>query len=113
MAQSDLGFRYFKGQGVPQDYAEAVRWYRKAAEKGDAKAQYGLGFMYREGQGVPQDYAEAVRWYRKAADQGDAKAQRALGFTKTGWNAGKKMQYLSFLMVLLGGLWFSIDFLLP
>jgi TPR repeat protein len=113
MAQSYLGFSYFKGQGVPQDYAEAVRWYRKAAEQGDAKAQYGLGFMYREGQGVQRDDAEAVRWYRKAADQGDAMAQRALGFTKTGWNVGRKMRYLSFLIVFLGGLWFSIDFLLP
>src|SRR5205807_420797 len=80
---------------------------------GDAKAQYGLGFMYREGRGVPRDDAEAVRWYRKAAEQGDAMAQHALGFTKTGWNVGRKMRYLSFLIVFLGGLWFSIDFLLP
>ena len=45
------------GQGVPQDYAEAVTWYRKAAEQGDADAQYNLGVMYAKGQGVPQDYA--------------------------------------------------------
>ncbi len=54
-------------------------WYRKAAEQGDAEAQYNLGFMYGYGKGVSQDYAEAVKWYRKAAEQGYAKAQLSLG----------------------------------
>jgi TPR repeat protein len=70
---------YGKGQGVPQDYAEAVRWYRKATDQGNADAEGNLGVMYDEGQGVPQDYAEAVRWCRKAADQGNAGAQSNLG----------------------------------
>ena len=70
---------YDNGQGVPQDYAAAVSWYRKAADQGDADAQYNLGVMYDNGQGVPQDYAAAVSWYRKAADQGDADAQYNLG----------------------------------
>ena len=65
---------------MPQDYAEAVRWYRKAADQGNADAQFSLGYMYDNGQGVPQDYAEAARWYRKAADQGDADAQFNLGY---------------------------------
>ena len=34
---------YDNGEGVPQDYAEAVKWYRLAAEQGDARAQYNLG----------------------------------------------------------------------
>ena len=55
------------------------KWYRKAADQGDAAAQSNLGVMYANGQGVPQDYAEAVQWYRKAADQGDADAQNNLG----------------------------------
>ena len=71
---------YDRGQGVPQNYAEAVKWYRKAADQGEALAQSTLGFMYAKGQGVPQNYAEAVRWFRKAADQGNARAQRNLGF---------------------------------
>jgi TPR repeat protein len=66
---------YEQGQGVPQDYAEAVRWYRKAADQGHAGAQLFLGLMYDRGQGVPQDYAEAVHWFCKAADQGRALAQ--------------------------------------
>jgi TPR repeat protein len=40
------------GLGVPQDYTEATKWYRKAAEQGDAKAQYNLGYMYNDGCGV-------------------------------------------------------------
>ncbi len=35
-AQLRLGIMYAKGTGVPQDFAEAVNWYRLAAEKGDA-----------------------------------------------------------------------------
>ncbi len=62
------------------DYAEAVKWYRKSADQGNALAQLNLGFMYNEGQGVPQDYAEAVKWYRKSADQGNAPAQYNLGY---------------------------------
>jgi TPR repeat protein len=61
------------------NYTEAVKWYRKAAEKGYADAQFSLGQCYRRGEGVPQDYAEAVKWYRKAAEQGDAGAQYNLG----------------------------------
>jgi TPR repeat protein len=76
-------------------------------------AQYGLGFSYAHGQGVPQDYAEAIRWYRKAAGQGHTDAQRALDALSAGSDIGTRLRYLSFLAVLLGGLWFSIDFLLP
>jgi hypothetical protein len=78
-AQSNLGFMYAKGQGVPQDYKQAVKWYTEAAEQGHAKAQHNLGLMYDNGQGVPQDYKQAVKWYTKAAEQGDADAQFNLG----------------------------------
>lgn len=70
---------YDDGHGVTQDYAEAVKWYRKAAEQGYALAQYNLGAMYGNGNGVTQDYAEAVKWLRKAAEQGYASAQFYLG----------------------------------
>jgi len=79
-AQYSLGNMYRNGQGVPQDYAESVRWFREAAGQGDAKAQNGLAYMYDTGKGVSQDHAEAVRWYRKAADQGDVPAQSYLGY---------------------------------
>ena len=58
---------YSQGQGVQQDYAEAVKWYRRAVEQGYADAQGNLGTMYFNGRGVQQDYAEAVKWTRRAA----------------------------------------------
>ena len=68
-----------RGQGVLQDYKEAVKWYRLAADQGNASAQYNLGAMYENGQGVPQDYREAMKWYRLAANQGYPSAQNNLG----------------------------------
>ena len=60
--------------------AEAVRWFRLAAEQGDASAQFNLGGMYANGEGVLEDDTEAVRWFRLAAEQGHAGAQSSLGF---------------------------------
>ena len=79
-AQNALGLMYYNGEGVAQDYEEAVRWYRLAAGQGLAAAQFNLGVMYDRGRGVAQNYAEAVRWYRLAVDQGLAAAQYNLGF---------------------------------
>jgi TPR repeat protein len=73
------GIKYYFGKDAPQIYSEAVRWWRKAAERGHAKAQFNLGCCYRDGQGVPQDYVEAVKWHRKAAEQNLAAAQGELG----------------------------------
>ena len=78
-AQNNLGLMYHNGWGVPQDYKEAVYWYRLAVEQGYPIAQYNLGLMYEKGKGVPQDYKEAARLYRLAAEQGDADAQGNLG----------------------------------
>ena len=75
IAQYNLGVMYTKGEGVPRDNGEAVRWFRKAAQQGFSQAQYNLGVMYTKGEGVPRDDGEAVTWYRRAAVQGDAKAQ--------------------------------------
>lgn len=79
-AEYKLAQLYYEGRGVPQDYAEASRWYRKAAEQGYAIAQFALGDLYFHGIGVRQDYAETVRWTQKAADQGYAKAESGLGY---------------------------------
>ena len=70
-----LGTVYSYGEGVPQSFKEAVRWYRKAADQGHAGAQFNLGNSYLNGEGVPQSFKEAACWCRKAADQGDADAQ--------------------------------------
>lgn len=72
-----IGYVYYSGL---QDYAQAVRWFRKAAEQGNAEAQCRLGICYKFGLGVTQDYAQAISWFRKAADQGNASAQNNLGW---------------------------------
>jgi Caspase domain/Sel1 repeat len=108
-AQTNLGVMYANGLGVARDKAQAVGWYRKAAEQGHVGAQFELaewysqdpritrwwrkaaeqgyapaqdvlGMRYAEGFGVTQDGAEAMRWLRKAAEQGEDGAQSALGF---------------------------------
>ena len=66
-----LGVMYANGNGVPEDDAEAVRWYRKAAEQGHIEAQYRLGRAYATGEGVPEDYVQAYAWISVAASRGD------------------------------------------
>jgi TPR repeat protein len=78
--QFNRGTSYYLGQGVPKDYAEAVKWFRKAAEQNYAPAQSMLGTVFLSGEGVAKDYREAVKWLRKAAEQNDAVAQLNLGY---------------------------------
>ena len=78
-AQRDLAMAYGEGEGVAQDYTEAAKWFRKAAEQGDTISQYATGSMCEHGDGVAKDLVEALRWYRKAADQGYARAQFNVG----------------------------------
>ena len=69
-AQFGLGQMYRMGEDVPQNDAEAVKWYRMAAEQGYAYAQYMLGETYSNvGRGVTQDYIEAHKWYNLAASR--------------------------------------------
>jgi Caspase domain/Sel1 repeat len=76
LAQTYVGEIYEKGLGVKPDYAEAARWYRRAAEGGNARAAANLGYLYEQGLGVNKDPAEAVAWYRRAT--GSAKAPFAV-----------------------------------
>ncbi|HEY3326356.1 MAG TPA: tetratricopeptide repeat protein [Novimethylophilus sp.] len=71
-AQFNLGWMYYTGQGVTQDYRQAADWYHKAAEQGLSIAQYNLGLMYGTGQGVTQDYIEAHKWWNIAGNGGNA-----------------------------------------
>ena len=74
-----LGTRYASGRGGFRDDSEAVRWFKRAADKGLGEAQYNLGIMYGAGRGVARDIFQAVRWFRLAANQGVAEAQFNLG----------------------------------
>lgn len=78
-AQRELGVRYFRGDGVAQDDAEAARWLLLAAEQGDADAQNKIGFLRAQGRGVSKDDAKATLWYRRAAELGNAKGQFNFG----------------------------------
>ena len=79
VAQNRLGVRYYDGKGVEQNYEEAIKWFRKSAERGNDWGQYNLANCYYNGKGVSQDYVEAVKWYRKSAEQGNSSAQNRLG----------------------------------
>lgn len=65
----DLGMMYDEGYGTQQNYEEAVKWYRQAAQTGHANAQYRLGLMHASGKGVALDDAEAAKWLLLAAKQ--------------------------------------------
>jgi len=70
-AQFAIGARYATGEEVPQDYAQAVRWFTKAAEQGQVAAQATLGAYYWAGRGVPADPAKAYFWSFLAEAGGD------------------------------------------
>jgi uncharacterized protein len=78
-AQVNVGAMYANGEGVEQNFDEALKWYRLAAEQGNATAQNRLGAMYDDGVGVAQDFEEAAKWYRRSAEQGNVGAQINLG----------------------------------
>jgi TPR repeat protein len=69
---------YQKGLGTAQDEVQAAEWYRKAAEQGNAMAQYQLGMMYALGQGMRKNDEESRQWLQKAAEQGYGQAVEQL-----------------------------------
>lgn len=69
-AQYNLGLKYFKGEGVRQDYNKAFDLYQKAANQGYAGAQNNLGLMYSRGNGVLQNYISAKELFKKSCDNG-------------------------------------------
>ncbi|MGQ0527203.1 MAG: tetratricopeptide repeat protein [Alphaproteobacteria bacterium] len=78
--QHNLGALYASPKGeLEQDYTRAAFWFRQAAERGMANAQYNLGVMYHQGLGVEKDLKQAVNWYKAAAAQNHAEAQYNLG----------------------------------
>ncbi|NQU56821.1 MAG: SEL1-like repeat protein [Rhodospirillales bacterium] len=90
-AQVMIGHFYEDGQGVKQDFAKALKWYRKAAAERSndmmvrmsaSMAQAGLGRMYEQGKGVTKDLREAVKWYRKAAEVGHVDGKAGLARIK-------------------------------
>ena len=69
---------YGNGYGVPQDHAESVKWYRKAAEQGDTDAQTMMGMMYTKSMGLPEEHPTAYMFFNLSAAQGDKDAEEFL-----------------------------------
>ena len=69
---------YANGEGVPINYDEAMKWYRKAADQGHADAQTNLGLIYATGRGVPKNFIKAYVWYSIAFASGNEMAKKNL-----------------------------------
>jgi TPR repeat protein len=76
-ARFNVGTMHLGGKGVPQDSAEAGKWFLAAAQQGYAPAQFNLGVFYAKGLGVPQDYVLAYMWLSLSAAQGDQNGVKA------------------------------------
>lgn len=68
-----------KGEGVSLNYAEANKWFRRSAQKGNAEALASLGRSYENGLGVPENVKESLSLYRDAAIKGSTTAMLQLG----------------------------------
>ncbi|UCH47646.1 MAG: sel1 repeat family protein [Betaproteobacteria bacterium] len=71
----DQGYDAF----VSREYAEAMKWWHQAAEKGHARAQNGLGVLYRDGDLGEPDKKRAAYWFRRSAENGYVYAMYSLG----------------------------------
>lgn len=78
-SQNELGYCFYYGDGIAQDYSKAIYWYTKSAIQGFRSAQYNMGICYQQGTGVEQNYQKAKEWFEKAAEKGDRDAQYKLG----------------------------------
>jgi TPR repeat protein len=68
-AQYMVGMKYSRGEGTPQNYSEAFRWFLKSAEHGDPNGQFEAGSAYLFGRGVPQNHTQARRWLERSSSQ--------------------------------------------
>jgi TPR repeat protein len=96
--------QYERGDGVTADYAQALTWYRKAADSGYPPAEFALGRMTEAGHGVVRDEKAATDWYRRAAEHAMAEAQVQLAgnlLTGVGTADGKpdKIEALKWLLL--------------
>jgi hypothetical protein len=93
-----------EGRGVTQDHAAAATWFRRAAEQGNAGAQFSLGLLSSTGQGVKKDYPEARKWYRLSALQGNWGAQINLALLYSTGLGGARDYPLAYMWFTVAGL---------
>jgi len=77
--QFQIAQRYSDVLFKAHDFAKAIEWYQRAADKNHNESQYSLGLIYEEGRGVAQDYTKAIEWYQRAADKNHDESQYSLG----------------------------------
>ena len=97
IAQYKLGYDYYLGHGIAQDYAQAAVWWHMAAEQGYADAQNNLGVLYNSGKGVPQSYSEAYFWQNLAAARANGPLQAQ--FAKNRDESASKLSFFERLRV--------------
>ena len=79
-AASNVGATYMKGDGVPVDAVQAIQWFEKAADMGNAKAMNAIGAIVANvAKNVPADPVQATAWFLKAAKAGDAEGMKNFG----------------------------------
>jgi len=71
---NNLAENYEQARGVPEDWAESLRWAKRSADHGNAYGMLLVGRAYQFGIGVPQSREEAIRWFERAAEKGDNQA---------------------------------------
>lgn len=80
-SQNTLGLMYRDGtNGVQRDYAQAVRYFRLAADQGNADGEANLAVAYLFGHGVTEDAAQALHYFQLSAAKGNGSAEAGLGF---------------------------------
>jgi TPR repeat protein len=93
VAQYKLGYNYYLGKGIAQDFSQAAVWWQKAAEQGFPDAQNNLGVLYNSGKGVPQSYADAYFWQNLAAARANGPLQAQ--FAKNRDDSAAKLSFFS------------------
>ncbi len=88
-AQNKLGYLYSSGIAVPENNAEAFKWFREAAKKGNVEAQNNLGAMYSLGLGIPENSVKAYVWLSMARAQGHSSAEKSLTNLKKKMTGGQ------------------------
>lgn len=89
-AQYRLAALYFRGDQIPQDYALAAQWHRKAADQGKEESQLTLAYMLETGMGVEKNLKESKHYYELAAAKGNPTAQHQLARMYITENASPK-----------------------
>ena len=78
-AAFQLGIMYYEGKNIPQNYDEAMKWFKTAADLGNSQGMFYTGVMYYKALSVPKDVGQATIWFQKASDLGNAHATFDLG----------------------------------